>query len=75
MIEEMAQRLMPQPLNQAQLDGIKELLLPGLEDFVWSGEYADFIANPMDDALRESVNDRLTNMLYGMLQLAEFQVH
>lgn len=75
MIEEMALRLMPQPLNAAQLAGIKELLLPGLEDFVWSGEYSDFRANPMDENLRDSVNDRLTEMLFGMLQLAEFQVH
>lgn len=75
MIEEMAQRLMPQPLVQQQLEGIKELLLPGLEDFVWSGEYADYEANPGDEALRESVNTRLTEMLFGMLQLAEFQVN
>ncbi|MEM6769468.1 MAG: DUF1800 domain-containing protein [Bacteroidota bacterium] len=75
MIEEMATRLMPQPLDAAQLTGIKELLLPGLEDFVWTGEYAEFIANPNDDGLRESVNTRLTEMMFGMLQLAEFQVH
>lgn len=74
MVEEMALRLMPQPLNQAQLAGTKELLLPGLQDFVWTGEYADFIDNPDDEALRESLNTRLTEMLYGMLQLAEFQV-
>lgn len=75
MIAEMADRFMPQPLAQAQLDGIKELLLPGLQDFVWTGEYADFQANPNDDALRESVNTRLTEMLFGMFQLAEFQVN
>lgn len=75
MIEEMALRLMPQPLRQEQLAGIKELLLPGLQDFVWTGEYADFEANPDDEGLRDSVNTRLTEMLYGMLQLAEFQVH
>ena len=75
MIEEMALRFMPKPLAQAQLDGIKELLLPGLQDFVWTGEYGDYQANPGDMALRDSVNDRLTEMMYGMLQLAEFQVN
>jgi len=75
MIEEMALRLLPQPLQETQLMGIKELLLPGLQDFVWTGEYADYTDNPDDEGLRSSVNTRLTEMLYGMLQLAEFQVH
>ncbi|MBC6994674.1 DUF1800 domain-containing protein [Neolewinella lacunae] len=75
MVAEMAQRFFPQPLLAEQLIAVKELLLPGLEDFVWTGEYANYTANPDDANLRESVSKRLTDMMFGMLQLAEFQVN
>ncbi len=75
MIEEMGLRLLPRPLETIQLTALKELLLPGLEDFVWSDEYSIFLANPGDEAGRESVSNRLNEMMYGLLQLAEFQLN
>lgn len=74
LIQDLTLELLPQPLNQQQLDALKELLLPGLEDFVWSGEYANFLANPGDSTRRASVESRLKEMLTGMYQLAEYQV-
>lgn len=75
MIAQMTAELLPQPLLPEQLTALKDLLLPGLEDFVWSGEYGNYQANPNDTALRESVENRLKEMVSGLLQLAEFQVH
>ena len=75
MINEMTLRLLPQPLDSAQEVALKDLLLPGLQDFVWTNEYADLQANPNDPMLRDSVAGRLNNMMYGLMQLAEFQVH
>ena len=75
LIAELTQEMVPQPLVQEQLDALKELLLPGLEDFVWSGEYGNLQANPNDEALRRSVEDRLRAMLTGVMQLAEFHLN
>lgn len=75
LIVEMTQEFVPQPLKPVQLDALKDLLLPGLEDFVWTNEYFDLQANPNDTALRTSVENRLKDMVRGMLQLAEFHVH
>ncbi|MTB53778.1 DUF1800 family protein [Lewinella sp. W8] len=74
MIEEFVDRLLPQPLREEQLTAVKELLLPGLQDFVWSSEYNNYLQNPFDEATRMSVENRLKEMAYGFLQLAEFQV-
>ncbi len=75
LIRDMAEEFMPQPLADAQLLALRELLLPAIDDFVWTMEYADHIANPNDDELRMSVENRLKRLIEGMLQLAEFQVH
>lgn len=74
MIEEFVERLLPQPLREEQLLAVKELLLPGLQDFVWSSEYNNYLQNPFDEAIRMSVDNRLKEMAFGFLQLAEFQV-
>ena len=74
MIEEFVERLLPQPLREEQLTAVKELLLPGLQDFVWSSEYNNYLQNPFDEAIRMSVENRLKEMAFGFLQLAEFQV-
>ncbi|MEO0733881.1 MAG: DUF1800 domain-containing protein [Bacteroidota bacterium] len=75
MIQEFGERLLPEGLNDAQVTDLRELLLPGLEDFVWTMEYADYRSNPNDEELLKSLRNRLHEMLYGMLQLAEFQVN
>jgi len=75
MIRDMAEEMMPQPLADAQLQALRDLLLPAIDDFVWTMEYADHIANPNDDDLRVSVENRLKQMIDGILQLAEFQMH
>lgn len=74
MIEELVERLLPQPLVPEQLTAVKELLLPGLQDFVWSSEFNNYLQNPFDEAVRMSVENRLKEMAFGFLQLAEFQV-
>ncbi len=75
LITEMTDEFVPQPLKPVQLSALKDLLLPGLEDFVWTNEYFDLQANPNDSALRVSIENRLKDMVRGMLQLAEFHLH
>lgn len=75
MIAQMVAELLPQPLLPEQISSLKELLLPGLQDFVWTGEYENHLANPNDADLRASVENRLKEMVSGLFLLAEFQVH
>lgn len=75
MITEFGERFLPHGLNDIQHAALKDLLLPGLDDFVWSGEYGDYIENPRNEEIVQSVRRRLTEMLFGLLQLAEFQVN
>ncbi len=74
MILEFTEQFLPQPALPEQLTELKALLLPGLDDFVWSGEYSDYLSNPFDDSLRMAVSSRLKRMLFGLFQLAEFQL-
>ena len=75
MIEQMAADFLPRPLAPAQRQALRDLLLPDLEDFVWSMEWADLLANPNDQQLRDSVDRRLRAMVKGLFELAEFQVY
>ena len=73
MIDEFARRMLAQPLAPAQAVGLKELLLPGLGDRVWTSEYTNLQNNPGDMDLRGALEQRLRNMAFGLFQLAEFQ--
>jgi hypothetical protein len=75
MIADLTNEVLPQPAAPQQLAALKELLLPNLEDFVWTMEYADLRANPNDANLRNSVLIRLQALISGVFQLAEFQLH
>ena len=75
MINDLAELLLPRPLASTQFDYLYELLLDGQEDFVWTNEYADYISNPGDEMSRKAINDRLDAMIFGLTELAEFQVH
>lgn len=74
LINEFAGLLFPRPLDPAQITALVELLLDGQEDFVWRGEYSAFQADPFNEEKREIVDDRLRQMLFGMMQLAEFHL-
>ena len=62
------------PISQEQLNALKEILIPGLPDFEWSVEYSEYLANPSDEALRISVENKLRNLIGTMVQMSEFQI-
>lgn len=74
LIAEFGERFLTHPLHPEQAAFLKEELLPGLEDFVWSGEYGNYLANPQNAGIEAAVRQRLTRMVYAFLQLAEFYV-
>ena len=53
---------------------LKDILIPGLPDFVWTVEYSEFIANPSDTALKNSIENKLRSLIGTMVQMSEFQI-
>jgi len=84
MIRTFADLLFPLPLTgemddtgsyiSGQYKGLKEVLIPGLPDFVWTVEYTDYLNNPDDEDIKQAVEDKLKQMVNIMLSLAEFHL-
>ena len=74
LIQELTNRMFNYPISQEQLNALKEILIPGLPDFEWSVEYSEYLANPSDEALRISVENKLRNLIGTMVQMSEFQI-
>ncbi|MEZ4959084.1 MAG: DUF1800 domain-containing protein [Saprospiraceae bacterium] len=72
LIETLAKILYPQPLTQGQLDFLKEVLIPGLPDFEWTVEYAEYLNNPTDPGAVAAVQSKLQSLLVTMLSMPEF---
>ncbi|MCO6484889.1 MAG: DUF1800 domain-containing protein [Saprospiraceae bacterium] len=74
MIEGFAELLFPQPVSAEKRAYLKEILLQGLPDYVWSVEYADYISDPSDMTVANSVANKLKNLLAAMMQMPEHQL-
>ena len=74
LITELANQLFNYPIEQSQIDTLKNILIPGLPDFEWTLEYSNFLANPTDDFLRISIESKLRNLIGVMVQMPEFQI-
>ncbi len=74
MIAEIVGLLLPQPLSEAQLLALKELLIPGLPDFEWTLEYGNHLADPEDAELREAIEGKLQDFFIGLFNMAEFHL-
>lgn len=74
LIQELTDRMFNYPFSQEQLNALKEILIPGLPDFEWTVEYSEYLANPSDEALRISVENKLRNLIGTMVQMSEFQI-
>ena len=72
LIEGFVKLLFPQPITQAQLIALKEILIPGLPDFEWTVEYTDYLANPNNANLAAAVEAKLRNLLVAMTAMPEF---
>ena len=70
LILEFSKILFPNPVNQEQLDALKDVLIPGLPDFEWTVEYTDFVNG--NTALEESVKLKLKLLIGTMLKMPEF---
>ncbi|MEL7162249.1 MAG: DUF1800 domain-containing protein, partial [Bacteroidota bacterium] len=74
MIDEWVSLLFPRPIPDSQREFIKNVLLPGLPDTQWTVEYADYRANPNDEALARALETNLRRMVRSMLEMPEYQL-
>ena len=72
LIGDMANLFFPSNITEAQHDTLKEVLLPGLPDYEWTIEYTDYLANPSDNLLKQSIEAKLRNLINTMMQMPEF---
>jgi uncharacterized protein (DUF1800 family) len=54
LINGLAEIMFNYPITTGQVTSLKDILIPGLPDFEWSVEYADYLANPNNAALAAS---------------------
>ncbi len=74
LITELSNQLFNYSITESQITDLKDVLIPGLPDFEWTLEYTNFLANPSDNALRISVENKLRSLLSVMVQMSEFQI-
>ena len=74
LITEYTKLLLPIALTSAQLDFLKNTLLPGLPDFEWTVEWNSYLATPTNTAKKNAVLTKLQAMLRAMMGLAEYHL-
>ena len=74
LISTLAERMFNYPISQAQIDALKEVLIPGLPDFEWSAEYGSYQADPTNTGLATSVENKLRSLFSVMVRMSEFQI-
>jgi uncharacterized protein (DUF1800 family) len=74
LITGLAEILFNYPITENQLTSLKEILIPGLPDFEWTVEYSDYLADPSNQALAESVENKLKSLFSVMVRMSEFQI-
>ncbi len=61
-------------LTEAQVTFLKEILLDGNPDYVWTQEWDAYIAAPTDTAKKTAVENKLRNLFVTMTEMAEYQL-
>lgn len=74
LINKLAEIMFNYPITSSQLNSLKDILIPGLPDFEWSVEYSDYLANPNNQTLAQSVENKLKNLFSVMVRMSEFQI-
>jgi len=74
MIQSIADKLFPYPITEAQRNYLKEILIPGLLDYEWTVEYSEFLADPENEQLLNSITRKLQTLLVAMTEMPEFQL-
>ena len=76
LVAECIKYLLPIDLSLAQKNALKQqtLLYLQITDAYWSTAWANYISAPTNASFKNLVTDRLKNLLYTIIQLAEYQL-
>ncbi len=74
LISELTDMLFNYPITASQITSLKDILIPGLPDFEWTVEYNAHLLNPSDDAIKASVENKLTQLFSVLVRMSEFQI-
>lgn len=72
LISEFVQLLLPQSISDAQHAALKEILIPGLPDYEWTVEYNDYLDDPNNKNLKQSISLKLARLLQAILSMPEY---
>lgn len=70
-VEEFAERMLPEPLAEDQVAALKEVLLGGQPDFEWTVEYNQHLGDPGDEGLARGLENKLRLLARTILTTAE----
>ncbi|MEL7247597.1 MAG: DUF1800 domain-containing protein [Bacteroidota bacterium] len=74
LLEQIGLYLFSYPIAENQRNFLKEILIPGLPDFEWTVEYADYLQDPEDPDLRNAVLTKLEAVFSTLLKMPEFHL-
>lgn len=76
LVAECLKYLLPIDLSQAQKDSMKQqtLLYQQITDSYWTTAWNNYTGTPTNSSYKTIVTDRLKNLLYTIIQLAEYQL-
>ncbi|MEL6986601.1 MAG: DUF1800 family protein, partial [Bacteroidota bacterium] len=72
LIKELAAEIYPRPLPEAQIALLKDILIPGLPDEVWTTAYDNWRFDKENDEYRRAVETQLRLLFSTMFNLPEF---
>jgi uncharacterized protein (DUF1800 family) len=74
LVTKLAEIMFNYPITANQVTGLKDVLIAGLPDFEWTVEYSDYLANPTNKPLADSVEKKLRKLFSVMVRMSEFQI-
>ena len=74
LLDEAAELLLATPLTANQKAFLKQTLIPGLPDYEWGIEWADYLADPTNSTKYTPVRTKLQTLYAFMMSMPEFQL-
>ncbi len=74
-VTDMTKLLLPLPIsNSMRIYLKKNVLIPGLPDNEWTMEFENYLENPNDQNIKNSVAKKINNLIKAIFELPEFQL-
>lgn len=74
LIDEVIKFYLPKDLSSAQKTYLKNILIPGLPDYVWTVAWEDYLNDQSNPTKSGPIENQLRYLLYALCDLSEFQL-